>query len=252
MEVSKLYARIRTRLDLEPSEYVSDLENGNLCEEAYFELWDILISSLGEEAPWERATFFTVANQDYIDLELEDDVYRILRIDTSLQGDGVWRPIYPATLAAAMLGTTAQHWSGVPGLQYFARRSPRATQALREAAGVGYATWKLYFDPIPTAVHTVRVWYVPAPALTFTLDEDDEPVLATVPDDYPEWVVAHVCSQLAAKQESDPTPFIAERGRVEDRIRRHAKPHQTTAPKRLADVRAVESGVDYDGFLGRR
>lgn len=251
MLASELYTRIRKRLDLDPSEYVSDLENGQLCEEAYFELWDILISCLGEESPWERASFATVANQDYIDLELADDVYRLVRVDTQFQGDGVWRPIYPATLAAAMLGTTARHWAGVPDLKYFARRAPRDTRAARSADG-GYATWKLYFDPIPTSVHTVRVWYVPTPAFTWVVDEEEDPILETVPDDYPEWVVAHVCSQLAVKQESDPTPFIAERGRIEDRIRRHAKPHQVTAPKRLADVRAVESGGDYDGFLGRR
>jgi hypothetical protein len=250
MEASQLFTRIRRRLDLEPSEYIDDLENGHLCEEAYFELWDVLIDSLGEEAPWERATFSTVANQDYVDLELDDNIYRILRVDTQFQGDGVWRPIYPATLASAMLGTTARHWSGVPDLQYFARRAPRSTTSDRATSG-GYAPWKLYFDPIPTAVHSVRVWYVPAP--TFVIDASgDDPVYAEFPDDYPEWVVAQVCAQLAAKQESDPSPFLMERERIEQRIRKHAKPHQTTAPKRLADVRSVESGGDYDGFMGRR
>lgn len=252
MDADVLFARIRSRLDLEPSEFVSDLENGQLCEEAYFELWDILCSSLGDESPWDRITVSTVAEQDYVDLTLTNNIYRIVRIDVSLNGSR-WVPMYPGVIGSDSLEVAASGWSDAESIVYYPRRGQRATAAARAAAPGGVAPWRIYFDPAPRAVHQVRVWAVPAPPVVIAAGpEPPAGTYVSFPDDYPEYVVARVCAQLAVKQESDPAPFVIEAERIKATIERLNKPHQITAPKLMVDRRQYqEHAFDPHPYLRR-
>lgn len=256
MDAAVLYTRIRTRLDLEPSEYISDLENGELVQEATFELWDILCSSLGDEMPWERVTYATVANQDYIDIDIDQGAYRIVRVDTHLSGSDQWLPMYPGVIGSDPIGVAPNGWHTSEALTYYAQRRPRGTDAQRGGTA-RYSAWKFYFDPTPRAVHDVRIWFVKAPAIVMGtgLESPAIPVGTAVsfPDDYPEFIVARVCSQLAVKQEADPGPFMVEAERIKAHIERLNKPHNLTAPRLMVDARQhqIERDNSTHPFLRR-
>jgi len=242
-----MFSRIRKRADLENTAYIDDhAEIGPLCEESYFELWDILISLLGDEGPWERLTVNTTANTETIAIPEDEGIYRVLRVDFRPSAGLSFIPIIRGNLASDPLDSVARPWgAGVSGPRYYARRSTRMG-----GVSPNYFSWNFYFDPIPAAVYPVRITFVPPP-----------PVVAaggsyvSFPEEWPEFVIPDVCAKLAAKQESDPAPFEAERERVRQRIERYAKPHNQAGPSFISNQRAFQPNERediQDGFWERR
>lgn len=240
MTPADLYLRIRQRIDRENSAAPGDFELGQLAEESYFDLWDFLLSALGEEGPWERATVSTVAGLDNVTLTLASEVYRVLRLE--FKGDGqCWVPMQRLNLSSDPIDDSARGWSSASGVRYYARRSVRSSFADRAAAATNsYSFWKLYFSPVPAAVYSLRIYYMIPPPITMTTGPD---AYASFPDDYPEYVVADVCAKLSAKYEQDPGPFVMERERIKARIERTSAPHQTGMPLSIPDHRALQNGL---------
>lgn len=271
MDPAALYTRVRRRLDLDESEVHLDLEIGQLAEESYFELWDLLIATMGDEAPWERRIFTTVAGQDYIDIDLVAQnggggapswpfeglpgVYRMVRWD--FRGSGqVWYPLQRFALGAEPLDEQPRPWTEGSTIRYFARRNLRPTFAERAAfAGAlgAFSGWRVYFNPVPAGEYSVRLHYVPPPRIGLS-DADPEAPYSVFPDEFPEYVVADVCAKLRVKEEADPTEFERERERIRTRIEAYYKPHQLNAPQFVHDHRRLqqhESVADIEAFWRR-
>lgn len=243
-----LYQRILDRLDLSNSSYLDSNELGQACEESYFDLWDFLIDLLGDEGPWERLSIVTIPNQDFIDVPVASNVYRLLRLEFAADTSGHYMPVRSGNLASDELTTQARSWSDSRSVRYYARRASRSDLPTRQVAG-GFAAWRFYFSPVPSTAYTLRMYYVPAPAITF------DPVTGTYtafPDEFPEYVVADVCAKMMDKQEGDSAPFVAERERIKQRIERYAKPHQMNGPHLIANMRSLGRDPDVDGWRQRR
>lgn len=245
---SALYDRIRDRLDLANSGYLEDGEIGLACEESYFDLWDFLIDLLGDEGPWERQNLVTVPNQDFVDAPVAANVYRLLRLEFSQGGSNYYLPVRSLNLASDEISTQAVNFTDARSFRYFARRAPRAPATTRIVAG-GFAAWRFYFSPVPSGAYTLRMYYVPPPPITFDPGTGD---YTSFPDEWPEYVVADVCSKMMDKQEGDSAPFVAERERIKSRIERYAKPHQMNGPHRIADMRRLDVNRDVDDWRRHR
>jgi hypothetical protein len=246
---SELYGRISTRLDLNDSSYLDDFEIGQLCEESYFDLWDFLIAQLGPEGPWSRINIATVAGLDSV--TVPSGIYRILRLEFAAPGSTLYLPASSLNLASDPIDAQPRSWADARSFRYFARRGVRVDDATRIAAsGYGFAPWKFYFSPIPNAVYSLRLYYVPPPNILV----DGSGVYTTFPDDYPEYVVADVCAKLMDKQEADSAPFVAERERIKARIERYSTPHSMTGPKLISNMRQYgdDGGVSIEDDWRRR
>lgn len=244
-----LYQRIRDRLDLADSSYLSDTEVGQACEDSYFELWDILIALMGDEAPWLRQNLVTAAGVDSVDVVAGSaSVYRLLRLEFASSGSGIYLPVSSLNLASDPIDTNVRPWSDAQSFRYFARRSPRADIATRATLNTAFAAWKFYFSPVPQAVYTLRMYYVPPPAITVQADG----TYTVFPDDFPEYVVADVCAKLMDKQEGESAPFVTERERIKGRIERYAKRHQMNGPHNIADLRSLGRNDVLDDWMRRR
>lgn len=254
MQPSVLYRRIRRRCDLQDGEFIDDDEIGELAEEEYLALWDLMVTAHGgEDAPWELSSVSTVANQGYVDIPITAGCYRLLRLDADLGGPD-YVPIDRGQLITDPWKVQAQQWTHATDVRYYARRGVRATAAARVSAGGPDAlhTWRVHFTPTPTAVHTVRMFYVPPPILT--LSDDDPATYSAFPDEHPEYVVAAVARKIAIRQEADPTPHESVLNEVREMIRTQATPIQVL-PRRILDQRRWQrdnfAGEDTDSFLRR-
>lgn len=240
MLASELYDRIRRRLDLEPSGLHVDDELEAICIEAYLDLWDIMVAAMGNEAPWEIATLATVAGQMHLDVAQATGVYRMGRLDFRGSSE-CYEPLLRFNMATDPMHSTARAWSGPGSARYFARRSFRPTQpALNETTGQLFA-WKIYFDPIPSAVYSLRLFYVPGPAIAYAAG--GAAVVTDYPNEWPEYVVNAACAKLRIKEEADPTEFERERDRQVVIIERYCKPHQIDSPQFMADHRRLQVGM---------
>lgn len=241
-----MFSRIRKRADLESTAYIDDqTELGPLCEESVFDLWDFLLAALGDEAPWERTTLNTTASQEYIDIPNPSGVYRLLRVDFQPATGLAYVPLMRGNVATDALDALPRAWGGgVTGPRYYARRTRRSLPS------PNYFGWRVYFDPIPSAVYPVRFFYAPVPNIVMSGVN-----YTSFPDEWPEYIVADVCAKLAAKQESDPAPFEAERERIRTRIERYTRPHNQSGPSFIADQRRHQPDNHdhtFDGFWERR
>ncbi len=224
-----------------------------MAEESYHDLWDVLITLLGEEAPWELTTVSTVAGQAFVNVVLGTGCYRLLRLDAAFAGSSSYVPIGRGQLASDAWPVNPEQWQSGTGVRYYARRGVRATAAQRIGSNNHFTTWRIYFTPTPVAVYSVRLFYVPPPLI---LISDDNPATYTsFPDEWPEYVVADVSAKVAAKQEADPGPHERERDRVIGLIERYSKPHQVTQAQTIVDARRWQADAfdtDDSGFLNRR
>lgn len=224
-----------------------------MAEESYLDLWDFLIDLLGEEAPWEIATVNTVAGQGYVDVPLATGCYRLLRLDTALDGTH-YVPIERGQLGSDPWRVESQQWHHATDVRYYARRGARATAALRIGSTDSLAAWRVHFNPVPSQVYPVRLFYVPPPLIG--ISDDDPATYTSFPDEFPEYVVADVSAQVAVKQEADPAPHERRLERAKERITRHYKPHQMTQPRRILDQRRWQNNDTFDpddsSFMNRR
>lgn len=240
MLAADLYERINRRLDLEPSDYHTDEELEAVSVEAYLDMWDIMIAAMGEEAPWELTTLTTTPGQAYIDVLLSAGVYRMGRLDFRGNSES-FEPMMRFNMASDPMHSTAQSWSGPGSVRYFARRAFRMDAALLTETTGRLFSWKIYFDPIPAAVHQVRLFFIPGPAIEF----DAAGPVVSYPNEWPEYVVNDVAAKMRMKEEADPTEFERSRDRQAVIIERYCKPHQINSPQFMADHRRLQS-PDHD------
>ena len=244
---SALYERIRDRLDIDGLSFADDTELGHICAEAYFVLWDVMIASWKDEMYWDRQTLTTVANQDYVDIDIATGgtfgVYRFLRLEFKGTGQS-YRPVFRLNFAAEEIDDTPRTWTSPRSFKYFTRRGLRAVTNDTTAQA---HPWRVYFSPPPNAVHSLRLYYIPPPTIVI----DNSGVYQTFPDDFPEFVIAYVCEQVANKNERDPSGHAATQAKWKTIIENYATPTQMQESRTVADFRAQNDHEDFD-FLERR
>jgi len=237
-----LHARILRRLDLQDGGYVTDGELQELCIEGYLELYDLMYSALDDEAPVAVANLTVSSSTGLASVGAGDGVFRLVRLDRLTTPGNQYIPLSRGTIVADPLQSQKQVWSTLLDVRYYPRRLPRT------GPGASFA-WTISFDPIPTEDQTVRIWYLPAPPITFQVDGE---TVDQYPDEYPEYIVAYVAGQLARRQEIDPRVFDFERERIRGMIERYSRPHHIGEARYVADLRQHQIPYRRNPYLYRR
>lgn len=255
MLAAELYQRVRRRLDIQPSSYLDDNEIGQVCTEQYLELYDLLYSSMGDEAPWQILSTNVVANTATLTLAEGNGIHRIVRIDFLGPGN-IWDPVSRFELGDEGIDDNARAWVSARSFRYAARRSQRAANSVLVSAGApAFASWNLYFTPKPAQAYALRIYYLPPPRIVVATNPSAPPAVtySEFPDEFPEYVVEGAAAVFAAKQEIDPSPFITSKARIATSIERYYRPHQINQTRMVLDQRRMQTDEldEYSDFQNR-
>jgi len=98
---------------------------------------------------------------------------------------------------------------------------------------------ELFIFPTPANTSDVAVQYIPEPPF---LSSDSDTL--NWPTFWYQWVVLDAAVQISIKEESDPSGLMAERQKIEKRVRDHIR---SMTPTRVKQIRRVRRGY-YDRF----
>jgi hypothetical protein len=224
-----LVTRVRRRSDHENSTFVSDAEVQQYVQESYFELYDLLVESLGPQHFYANLSFSTAAGTAAYALtdQLGDpgpfetfalplDVYKILGVDVNV--DGTLRPIRATTpYERARSGEDTGGWPHAARVRYFFGTEVNTINQYRFIA----------FTPTPRGVHTVRIHYVPMPQ---PLEGDTETGGSRTFLHFAHWdeyIVLDAAAKVLEKEESDSSYLLRRLEAMRQRIRDHANTMNT-------------------------
>lgn len=144
--LATIRTRLRTECDLTNDNSLTDTELNTLINAGAREVYDLLVQAFGGEWYLTSANFNTVAGtSDYALATIAASFYLLKGVD--LSSSGRWVKIEPFSLQ------TREHYQS-------------ATLTANGWSGQGYvyrlSGTNLTLAPTPSAVQTVRVWYVPA------------------------------------------------------------------------------------------
>lgn len=221
VSLTDLKTRCLEAADMVGSSFVGSAELEAAINLAVAELYDLCVAAYGPAYFASSFTVDTVAGQDYVPLAgllFGSDFYQLLGIDAAIDGEPV--TLHPFAFAARNRAGTD---TGQPQLYRLHAQ-------------------KILLSPIPDAVYTLTVHYVPvAPTLsaggaTTTLDGING---------WEQYVIASVAAVLLAKEESDPGVWLAIKADVRRRIESMSHNRDAGAPDGVVDVR--RHGRAYPG-----
>jgi ribosomal protein S30 len=198
-----LRLRVRERSDqVNTNQFVSDAELTRYINASYREYYDLVLESHADHYLATPVSFTLSAGVSTYALSSLPLFYRLRGIDR------------------------------VEGTDYIAIR--RFTNAERnEVRKLSYRVMgtNLYFQPTTAAPGNYRCWYIPEPA-ALTADGDTVDGF----NGWEEWIVCDVASKIAAKAEEDVSPFVRDRDRVADRIRKASSDRDEGDAEVISDV----------------
>lgn len=211
------------------------------CLDQYLgELYDILLATYGMEYGYRTDNKNTVADQAWV--SLAKDCYKVLRADVVF--NDVRYPIEPFRMSDSVLHDASRKWT--PGLCIRYRIAGLGS----EQAGGGLPAFEhprtlhhhMFFDPIPADVYSVKVYYAPAfPGVGKTRQFDDV-------NGWSWFAVYGAAADIAAKEERDPSFFLAKQEQYRARLAGVAGRRETAGPERVRDLKGVRRRRYYGGF----
>lgn len=212
--LATLLTRCKRRVDRENDTFVSDAEWYDYINEGLSELWDVLTDAW-EDYGTTSTTIACVSGTDsYSIASVTPAIYKIRGVDLTV---------------GSQTGTLTR-FSFRERNRYKAGYDPCSAAQLYQYSLVGSA---LKLIPSPTVSGTLTVWYVPQlTALTSGGSTD-----AAIPDGYLDFVVASAAAKAKAKEESDPSSFLAEKEDCKRRIVEASNSRVAGEPTTMTDVR---------------
>ncbi len=201
---------------MENSTLVSDLELNDYINESITEWRDLIIEHQGPEIFLTSATVTTASGT--VSYALPATFYELIKVVVNLGGPDKTQ-LEPYGIDDHDIATSGSGWSWSSSVPRY-----RIIGDL------------IYFAPIPNAVRTVTLWFVP----TFARLSADADTLDGF-NGWEEWVVLDAAIKCLNKEESDASYFIAQREKVEQRIARHAARRDASGPTKMRDVSARRS-----------
>lgn len=260
-DLDSLIQRVRWRSDHENSTFVTDAELTQYIQESYFELYDLLIESLGPQHFMEAHNLVTTAGTPFYPLHSGppllllppdpppgDDpppegeggtgepmppeqepprplnVYKMVGVDVEF--NGVYRPIRVGSVYDRdHKGGDTQGWTGPSSVRYF------LTTTLQD---IQYRV--IHFSPTPRATHNVRLLYVPTPVPLvgdgFTFGDHSFLHYAH----WDEYIVLDAAAKVLEKEESDSSFLLRRLEAMRQRIRDQAHTMNTEYGGEIRDV----------------
>lgn len=182
----------------------------------------LLAEAYGDDYRSTTATLASVANLNYISLPADFlKLHRLIWLRGTDDAVNVDRA--DADTYARLLPLSAQAWGSRRPYYRFAGSST------------------ITVVPTPNQVYNLTLIYTQTTA-TLTAGSD------TIQDGpaWTEWLVADVCTKIAARFEDDPSAFMAERNDAERRIKEQAPQRDETQSQQLRDVEGIGSMGDQE------
>ena len=218
--------RVRQRADVVGSTFVTDAELNAYINASYAELWDLVCKSDPERFTT-SANLTVAAGAD--STALPADFYQLVGCDLYVSG-------------------SPNPWITLTRMPWNERNRWVYTTALWNSFGWSNIRYrlsgqKILFSPVTPHQETIRLWYVPA--ITTLVNDSDE--LDGI-NGWEEYIVVDAAAKVFIKEESDPSPFLAQKQSLIARIQTMAAKRDVGEPDVVQDT-TVQGGVTW-GWRG--
>lgn len=223
---------VRQRADMVNSQFCSDAELNGYIASSYKELYDLLISSYGNDySVATPVTFQTDGTNDKYSLpdgtlySGAPAFYKLLGVDLQVQGGaGAWLTLKPFAFAERN------------------RFSPYGIQSLFSNAILRYRLLgnQIWFTPLPQAGLTIQLWYIPEPS-TLASDTDTFDGISG----WEEYIIVDAAIKALQKEESDVSVLMAQKQALGKRIEAMAETRDPGSPATVVDTRGSAMGGLY-------
>ncbi len=207
--LANLRSDVRQRADMVNSGFCSDSEINEYINQSIAELYDLLLTSYGDDYYTTSATLSWLANTDT--LPTPSDFYKLSTLEYS---DSDRR--YPLDRLA------------FADLRKRRRSAGWSTSSLPRYSLVGGV---FVVDRVPTSNQTLTCWYVPAP-LRLANDSDTFDGISG----WEEYVVCDAAAKCLEKEESDASALLSRKLMLKQRIEQASPTRDTGNPPTVRDV----------------
>lgn len=215
--LGQLKTRSRERADMVNSKFISDSELASYINASYAELYDLLISSRGENYFIDSYSFTTTSNQD--SYALPNDFYKLMGVDY-------------VTSASQAITLKAFKW----------QERNRFKEPFYNTANYNLMYQirgnDLVFVPVPNGNQNMKLWYVPVPA---SLSSDSDSFNGI--NGYEEYIVIDAAIKMRVKEESPVDELMMAKEAMRQRVLQASSGRDSGEPNRV-----VDTDSNYSGF----
>jgi len=212
--LAQLRAEILDQADMTGSDFITTARLDNWINKELSELYDLIVSAFSDHFVL-TTELTTVSGQEWV--LMPDDVYKIIQVFYKDSSGSRWK------LKKFMAGEI--------------HRLSDDFRSVYDAPKCSMYRWignKMYFLPEPTEAGTIELWYIPH--LTELVNDTDS-ISLQIPVGWEDYVVCGVASRCLIKEESDPTPLLARKAAITQRIEDMAANRDEGEPDRVVDSR---------------
>jgi hypothetical protein len=214
MTLAELRTAIRQRGDYVNSSFFTDAELNSYINQSYFELYDLMVQKYGDD--YFVASPYSITTDGTNDkFNLPSDFYKLTGVDLLL-GNSL-----DSAVSIKQFNMTDRNRFSVPNFQSF-----YGVTNMRYRLHGG----KIWFTPLPQANQTIRLWYVPKMT---TLDSDSATVDGV--SGWTEYIIVDCLIKCKTKEETDPTPEMAMKQMLINRLESAAENRDAAMPQTVAD-----------------
>lgn len=237
MTLAELRTATRQRADMEnqsgvyTNAFVKDNELNSYINQSYFELYDLLIASYGENynvsPPF---TFVTDGVNQFFNLPT--DFYKLLGIDvqvTSSVSNNAWWTLKPFMFSERnkYAVPNTQLYFGITNLRYRIQGD------------------QLWLNPLPQMNQTIRIFY--QPRMT-TLSSDSDTVQGV--SGWTEYIIIDAAIKCMQKEESDVSVLMNQKMAMLKRIEAMSENRDAGMPSTVSDSQSSNSFYPYGSSWG--
>lgn len=221
------------RADRVNSDFVTMPEWNRYINQAYFELYDLLITVYEDYYVQTPLTFTTTAEAQY---DLPDDFYKLLGVDVGVAGG-------------------SSGYVTLKKFDFISRNRYVFPQITSTYLGVFNLRYRLVgntlmFIPTPQAGQQIRMWYIPK--ISQLLQDAD--ILVGI-SGWSEYVIVDAAIRALQKEESDVSVLMAQKMMLKSRIEESSMNRDAGQPDTISDTRSRSerwgsNWLGYDGGSG--
>lgn len=230
MQLSDLQTAVRQRADALNSQFISDAELTSYINQSYFELYDILVQTYGDDyyvaPPVTFTTDGTSARYALPDGTLYSSapaLYKLLAVDLQiLPGSAA------SYVAIKRFSITERNRFAVPNFQNF-----YGVTNLRYRLS-GNSIW---FTPVPVAGQTIQLLYIPRMTQLAAGSDVVDGISG-----WTEYIIIDAAIKCMQKEESDVSVLMAQKQAMLERIEAAANNRDAGQPSTVSDSRFNDYG----------
>jgi hypothetical protein len=228
--VGNLDTEIRQRCNKENSPFITQQESYSMINQSFKELYDILVSKWGQDYKVAQPYSFTTDGSSSL-FPLPADLYELMGVEVALNPSdpNSWVTLKKFEFIQRNLWNYPNVYTfyGITNLRYRLNGD------------------NLYIVPICSANQTIRIWYAPRPNQLINSTDTVDAISG-----WEEYIVADCCVKILAKEESDPSIFIAQKNALLERIESMAQARDIGEPETVSDSKLRNFAWSDDGGMG--